>query len=103
MLVITSTVAGCSIEASGIFSSVEAHVLEADFLADDVERHGRKALVHRAHHARQHRAVADAGVEHAQAPAGADGYWQAPCATRSATTHFSLQVLTNSRYFCRLS
>src|SRR6516162_5976070 len=23
--------------------------------------------------------------------------------TRSATTHFSLQVLTNSRYFCRLS
>src|SRR5215831_1510203 len=25
------------------------------------------------------------------------------CATRWATTHFSLHVLTNSRYFCRLS
>ena len=43
----------------------EADVLEADLLADRVERHVREAVVHRAHHARQHRAVADAGVEHA--------------------------------------
>ena len=43
----------------------EADVLEADLLADHVERHVRKAVVHRAHHAQQHGAVADAGVEHA--------------------------------------
>ncbi len=31
--------------------------------------------------------------------------WMLPSSaeTRPATTHFSLQVLTNSRYFCRLS
>src|SRR5690348_18164209 len=45
----------------------EAHVFETDFLADDVEGHGREALMHRAHHARQHGAVADAGIEDAQA------------------------------------
>ena len=43
----------------------EADVLQADLLADDVERHGGEAVVHRAHHPRQHGAVADAGVEHA--------------------------------------
>ena len=44
----------------------EADVLEADLLADDVERRVRKAVVHRAHHAQQHGAVADAGVEQPQ-------------------------------------
>ena len=44
----------------------EAHVLEADLLAHDVERHGREAVVHGAHGAGQHRAVAHAGVEQAQ-------------------------------------
>ena len=41
-------------------------VLEADLLADDIERRVREAVVHRAHHAQQHGAVADAGVEHPQ-------------------------------------
>ena len=44
----------------------EAHVLEADLLADDVERHRREAVVHGAHGAGEHRAVAHAGVEQAQ-------------------------------------
>src|SRR5262249_43374811 len=35
-------------------------------LGDDVERHGRKARMQRPHHPRQHGAVADAGIEHAQ-------------------------------------
>ena len=43
----------------------EADVLQADLLADDIKRHCRETVVHGAHHARQHRAVADAGVEHA--------------------------------------
>src|ERR1700751_3253839 len=43
----------------------EADVLEADLLPDDVAGQGRKALVHSAHHARQHSAVADPGVENA--------------------------------------
>ena len=42
----------------------EPDVLEADLLADGVERHVRETVVHGAHHAYQHRAVADAGVEH---------------------------------------
>ncbi len=45
----------------------EAHVLEADFLADDVVRRGGEAVVERAHDAFEHGAVADAGVEHAHA------------------------------------
>ena len=43
----------------------EPDVLEADLLAGDVERHVRIAVMHRAHHARQHRAVAHAGIEQA--------------------------------------
>ena len=43
----------------------EPDVLEADLLADDIERHVREAVVHRAHHPQHHRAVADAGIEHA--------------------------------------
>ena len=43
----------------------EADVLEADLLADRVERHVREAVVHRAQRTHQHRAVADAGVEQA--------------------------------------
>ena len=52
-------------EAVGHFLQGQPHVLEADLLADRVERHVRKAVVHGAHHPHQHRAVADAGVEHA--------------------------------------
>ncbi len=44
----------------------EPRVLQADLLADDVERQRREAPMHLAHHARQHGAVAHAGVEHAQ-------------------------------------
>ena len=43
----------------------EPDILEADLLADHIERHGRRAVVHGAHHAREHGAVADAGIEHA--------------------------------------
>ena len=65
MLVTTSTVAGCSWKRSAILSRREPRVLQADLLADDVERQRREAAVHLAHDARQHRAVAHAGVEHA--------------------------------------
>ena len=41
----------------------EAHVLDADLLADDEKRHRRKALVHGAHQMTEHRAVANACVE----------------------------------------
>ena len=51
-------------ETVGHFLQTEPYVFEADLFADDVERHGRKTVVHRAHHARQHSAVAEAGVEH---------------------------------------
>ena len=44
----------------------ETDVLEADLLADDEERHGREARVHRAHDPGQHRALADPRVEHPQ-------------------------------------
>ena len=44
----------------------EAHVLEADLLADHVERGVRELVVHRAQRAQEHGAVADAGVEQAQ-------------------------------------
>ncbi len=53
------------VEAVDHLAQGEAHVLEADLLADDVERHRREAPVHLAHHAREHRAVAHAGVEQA--------------------------------------
>ena len=47
------------------FLQGEADVFQTDFLGDNVERHGRKTVVHGAHHAREHGAVADAGIEHA--------------------------------------
>src|SRR3982751_5871593 len=83
------------------FLQRETDVLQADLLADHVERHVGKAVMHRAHHAREDRAIADAGIEDAHRRRG----WMLPSssATRLATTHFSEQVLTNSRYFCRLS
>ena len=40
----------------------QADVLEAELLAGDIERHMGKARVHRAHHPRQNRAVAAAGI-----------------------------------------
>ena len=75
-------------------------ILETDFLADDIERCGRETVVHRAHHAGQYGAVANAGVEHALR-AGAGEYW--PVQVPPAMQFFSEQVFTNSRYFCRLS
>ena len=53
-------------EAVGQLVEGQANVLEADLLADDMERHGRKPRMHGAHHPRQHRAVADAGIEQAE-------------------------------------
>ena len=44
----------------------QPHVLVADLLGDDVERHGRETRVQRPHHPRQHGAVADTGVEDPQ-------------------------------------
>src|SRR4029079_15694574 len=43
----------------------QTDVLEADLLADDIEWRGREAVVHGAHHAREHGTVADAGIEYA--------------------------------------
>ena len=54
------------VEAVGHLVEREARVLQADLLADHVERQRRKAPVHLAHDAGQHRAIAHAGVEHAQ-------------------------------------
>ena len=52
-------------EAVRHFLQRQPDIFETDFLADDVERHVREAVVHRAHHPHQHGAVADAGIEHA--------------------------------------
>ena len=90
-------------EAVGHLVEREPHVLEADLLADDVERHGREAVVHRAHHARQHGAVADAGIEDAHRRRARMDVGELHARRAAATTHFSLQVVTNSRYFWRLS
>src|SRR5579864_9242788 len=54
-------------EAVGHFFEREANILEADLLADDVRRNRGKALMHRAHDARQHGAVANACVEDPEA------------------------------------
>jgi hypothetical protein len=54
------------VKAIGHFLEREAHVFEADLLADDIERHGRKTIVHRTHHPREYGAVARTGVEQAQ-------------------------------------
>src|SRR5215831_4478095 len=43
----------------------EANVLQADFLTDNIERSGREPVVHRTHHACEHRPVTNAGVEYA--------------------------------------
>ena len=53
------------VEAVGHLVERQPRVLEADLLADHVERQGRQAPVHLAHDAGQHGAVAHAGVEHA--------------------------------------
>ena len=52
-------------EAVRHFLQREPHVFEADLLADNVEGHVRKALMHCLHHSRQDGAVAHAGIEHA--------------------------------------
>ena len=52
MLVITSTVGGMLEQPVGHLLERQPNVLEADLLADDVERHGREAMVHGAHGAR---------------------------------------------------
>ena len=44
----------------------ETHVLEADFLRDDHERHGRDLRVGVAHDSREDSRVAHAGIEDAQ-------------------------------------
>jgi hypothetical protein len=80
----------------------EADVLQADLLADDVEGDVGEAVVHRAHEAREDGAIARARVEHPHR--GGRGLMFASSASmRCATIHFSVQVLTNSKYFCRLS
>ena len=42
----------------------EADIFETDLLADDVKRHMRKTVVHLAHHARKHGAVAYACIKY---------------------------------------
>jgi hypothetical protein len=81
----------------------QSHIFKADFLADDIERHWwdsgdawpakrGSALFHSPH----------TGVK--QRSAGGFGeIFSNSMVTRLATTHFSLQVLTNIKYFCRLS
>ena len=54
------------VEPVGHPLQAEAHVLQADLLADDVERQGAEAPVHLAHDAGEHGAVSHAGVEHAE-------------------------------------
>ena len=44
----------------------QAHILETDFLADDIERHGRESLMHLPHHAGQYRSITHAGIKQPQ-------------------------------------
>lgn len=53
-------------QAVGHLLQGQAHVLQADLLADDVEGQGLEAGVHRPQEPRQHRPVADPGVVEAQ-------------------------------------
>ena len=50
-------------QAVGHLVEAEAHVLEADLLTDDDERHRGTAAMHVAHDPRQYRGIAHAGVE----------------------------------------
>jgi len=52
-------------EAVGHFLQCQPYVLEADLLADHIKRHMGEAVVHGAHHPREHGSVADARIEHA--------------------------------------
>src|ERR1700688_3819330 len=52
-------------ETIGHFLQRQSHVFEADFLTNDIARHVREAIMHGAHYSRKHRAIADAGIEHA--------------------------------------
>ena len=90
-------------KAVGHLLQREADVLEADFLADDVERHRSEAAVHRAHARARARCRRRRRHRRRAPPAGAGVSVASSIATRWATTHFSEQVLTNIRYFCRLS
>ena len=91
------------VEAVGHLVEAEARVLEADLLADHVEGQRRQAAVHLAHDAGEDGAVAHAGVEQAHRRAAAGCRCASSMPTRRAIISFSLQVLTNSRYFWRLS
>src|SRR6476660_3674398 len=42
----------------------EADILEADFLADDIKGRCWEPVVHRTHHAREHRSITDTGVKY---------------------------------------
>jgi hypothetical protein len=57
-------------EAIGHLVEREADILQADFLAGDVEGEALELAVHRAQHARQHGAVADPGIEEADGRRG---------------------------------
>ena len=50
-------------ESIRYFLQAQSYVFETDFLADYVERYGRKAPVHGTHQVRQQGAVAHAGIE----------------------------------------
>ena len=81
----------------------EPHILVADFLGHDVERHGRKASMQRPALPADNTVPSPTPASKIRS-AGGDGC-KLPSSSeiRLATSVFSLQVETNSRYFCRLS
>ena len=92
------------VEPVGHLFQREPDVLEADLLADDIERDGGKLECidrisrvsppcHRQRRASNTRSAGGRGLDD----------YRARVSIRCATTHFSVQVLTNRRYFCRLS
>ena len=80
----------------------QPHVLEADLLADDVERHRGKAVCI-ARMVRDSTVPSPMPASNSRSAGGRGWMLASSMRNRWATTHFSLQVVTNSRYFCRLS
>ena len=52
------------VEPVGHLFQGQSHILEADFLAHNIKRHGLKAVVHGAHDAREDCAVSDSRIKY---------------------------------------
>ncbi len=98
----TSTVAGCSRKRSGIFSSPSRTSSRLISLATTMTGTvGNSACAWRK--SRESTVASPMPASKILSAGGVGRMFFSSAAARLATADFSLQVLTNARYFCRLS